>query len=190
MNGSGEFKKKLTLGSNSCLHLEKYCLIQKDSNQYFVRIRSIGNYLNEKYKKEAITNSVSEQRAQVTIRRGGIEDQLRELILSNLKMKYGKKAHDKLIEIIKNSTTDQKQLAKLQSLDLRDSMRELYFSQLKLLIKKDWPSYQTIFSDKVKFEQMSDIINQYRIDPHAKSLDEEEEAILRFAFRYFESCLS
>ena len=105
-------------------------------------------------------------------------------------MKYGKKAHDKLIEIIKNSTTDQKQLAKLQSLDLRDSMRELYFSQLKLLIKKDWPSYQTIFSDKVKFEQMSDIINQYRIDAHAKSLDEEEEAILRFAFRYFESCLS
>lgn len=190
LNGSNEFKKKLTLGSNSCLHLEKYCLIQKDSNQYFVRIRSIGNYLNEKYKNEAITNSVSDQRAQVTIRRGNIEDQLRELILNNLKIKYGKKAHDRLIEIIKNSTKDQNQLAKLQSLDLRNSMRELYFSQLKILISKDWSSYQTIFSDKFKFEHMSEIINQYRIDAHAKSLDEEEEAILRYAFKYFESCLS
>ena len=37
---------------------------------------------------------------------------------------------------------------------------------------------------------MSEIINQYRIDAHAKSLDEEEEAILRYAFKYFESCLS
>lgn len=81
-------------------------------------------------------------------------------------------------------------MAKLQSLDLRNSMRELYFSQLKILISKDWSSYQTIFSDKFKFEHMSEIINQYRIDAHAKSLDEEEEAILRYAFKYFESCLS
>lgn len=94
-----------------------------------------------------------------------------------------------MIDIVKNATTDKTQEAKLQSKDFKDAMQELYFSQLKVLMIKDWNTYQVLFSDRVKFEQFFDIINTHRADAHAKALDEEDEALLNYAFKYFEKAL-
>ena len=58
-----------------------------------------------------------------------------------------------------------------------------------LLIHKDWKDYASLFVDKAKFQNFFDLINQYRADAHAKELDEEEEAMLNIAFRYFEKAL-
>ena len=94
-----------------------------------------------------------------------------------------------MIEIAKKATADTTQEAKLRSKDFKGAMQELYFSQLKVLMLKDWSSYQALFSDKVKFEQFFDIINSHRADAHAKALDEEDEALLNYAFKYFEKAL-
>ena len=123
------------------------------------------------------------------MRRGKIEEKLRGLIQTNLTLKFGKKAKERMIDIVKNATTDKTQEAKLQSKDFKDAMQELYFSQLKVLMIKDWNTYQVLFSDRVKFEQFFDILNTHRADAHAKALDEEDEALLNYAFKYFERAL-
>ena len=189
LDGSYLFKKNLKFGDGSISHLLGYCLIKKDSDDYFIRIRSIADYLKSKHKYEALLNDDSEKRARITVRRGKIEEKLRDLIRMQFTLKFGRKAKEKIIEIVRNTTTDKSQEARLQSKDLKDAMQELYFSQLKTLMLKDWNNYHNIFSDKVKFEQFFDIINSYRADAHAKAIDEEDEALLNYAFKFFERAL-
>lgn len=189
LDGSDAFKKSLPFGDSSIAHLLGYCLITRDRNDYYVRIKTVATYLNEKHKYEKSLDDTSKKRARITVRRGKIEEKLRGLIQTNLTLKFGKKAKERMIDIVKNATTDKTQEAKLQSKDFKDAMQELYFSQLKVLMIKDWNTYQVLFSDRVKFEQFFDIINTHRADAHAKALDEEDEALLNYAFKYFEKAL-
>lgn len=189
LDGSDAFKKSLPFGDSSIAHLLGYCLITRDHNDYYVRIKTVAAYLNEKHKYEKSLDNTSEIRARITVRRGKIEEKLRGLIQANLTLKFGKKAKERMIEIAKKATTDTTQEAKLQSTDFNGAMQELYFSQLKILMIKEWSSYQALFSDKVKFEQFFDIINSHRADAHAKALGEEDEALLNYAFKYFEKAL-
>lgn len=189
LDGSNAFKKHLPFGDSSIAHLLGYCLITKEQDDYFIRIRTIAIYLKEKYKYEKHLDDPSDKRARITVRRGKIENQLRHLIQTNLSLKFGKKAKEHMIATVKGATTDKTQETKLQIKDFKDAMQELYFSQLKTLIIKDWPSYQALFSDRVRFEQFFDIINSYRADAHAKDMDEEDEALLTCAFKYFEKIL-
>lgn len=190
LDGSRAFKKSLSFGDSSIAHLLGYCLIKRDGDDYFIRIRTIETYLNEKHKYEKRLDSPAEKRARIGVRRGHIEEKLRRLIQTNLSLKFGKRAKERMIEIAKKATTDKSQEGRMQGKDLKGAMQELYFSQLKVLMTKDWSSYQTLFPDKVKFEQFFDIINGARVDAHAKELDEEDEALLNYAFRYFERALA
>lgn len=190
LNGHSAFKRNLTFGDSSISHLLGYCLINKVDDDYYIRIRSIGEYLKHKHKYDIIVTDVLEKRAQIARRRGALEDTLRQLIATQMKLKYGKKAREQLLDKLKGTTADKAQECKLQTLDLSNAMKELYFSQLKVLILKDWSSYQAIFNDKVKFEQFFIVINSFRIDAHAKTLDEEDEALLNIAFKFFEKSLA
>ena len=189
LNGSKEFKKNLQFGENTIGHLLGYCLIKKDAEDYYIRIRSIEEYLKEKYKYERILLDDAAKRLRVSERRNAIEVKLRGLITYQINMKYGKKAKEKLIDLLRGSTKDETQAAKLQALDFRNAMQEVYFMQLKHLIEKDWAAYQALFADKVKFQQFFELINRYRTDAHAKDIDEEDEAMLSIAFKYFEKAL-
>lgn len=186
LDGNEYFKKNLRFGDNSVSHLLGYCLIEHVQSNYFIRIKTIATYLKEKHKYEQTLNDTPEKRARISMRRGSIEEKLRSLIQARLVMKYGRKAKDHLIEIAATTTKDKTQQEKLRKKDLKNAMEELYFSQLKILMLKDWSGYQEIFSDRNKFEQFFDIINQYRVDAHSKTIDEEDEALLNMAFRFFE----
>lgn len=78
----------------------------------------------------------------------------------------------------------------MRDVPFNQALKELYFNQLKFIMGKDWKMYQNIFPDKVKFEQFFDVINNNRIDAHAKDIDEEDYAVLQIAFKYFEKALS
>ncbi len=189
LDGSAAFSKKLVRGEGTISHLLGYCLIKKDDNDYFIKIKSVRDYIREKYKYDITTSDMSDKRAQITRRRGAIEEKLRNLIRSQMNIKFGKKALDQLITKLNGSTQDKTQTSKLRSSNLQSAMKLLYFYQLKILICKDWVSYQAIFNDKVKFEQFFDIINNFRIDAHAGDIDSEDEAVLNIAFKFFEAAL-
>lgn len=45
------------------------------------------------------------------------------------------------------------------------------------------------FSENDLLSTTATIINTHRADAHAKALDEEDEALLNYAFKYFEKAL-
>ena len=69
------------------------------------------------------------------------------------------------------------------------AIKELYLPQLGVIISKDWDKYEKIFIDKTKFNMYLGIINDFRIDAHAKDLNEENQALLNYAFKFFEDAL-
>ena len=191
LNGGYEFRKELPYGDNSVSHLIGYCLIKREKTDYYFRIKSVENYIKNTYKYEKSLSSVSDKWAQISVRRNEIEISLRNMIMQQLRTKYGKKAKDKLAEIVESiAKDDKKQISRVKSAaTLEKAMEELYFLQLKVIIRKDWKTYETVFSDASKFEFYMDRINEYRADAHAKDIDDEELSMLRFSFKFFEEIL-
>lgn len=189
LDGSSAFKKRLNFGESAATHLLGYCLIKKDNDDYFVRIQSISKYIKEKYRYDKSLTNWEDKRTRINIRRNDIEIKLRQIISTQFQLKFGKKSKENLISQLKGTTKDTTQEQKLLSNDFKSSMEEIYFSQLKILVIKNWSAYESLFTDRIKFEQFFDIINSFRVDAHAKELEEEDEAILGIAFKYFESAL-
>lgn len=191
LDGSDKFKRKLPYGDSSISHLLGYCLVRCVNDDYYIRIKSIGDYLIHQNPYDITLTDDVERREQIVRRRSIIENAMRSLIASQLRIKYGKKAREQLIQKINGTTTDKTQEPKIkEAADLAHAMQELYFSQLKELILKDWKDYNTIFVDRVKFEQFFETINKFRkVDAHSSSISDEDNAILHIAFKYFEDKL-
>ena len=191
LDGSDKFKRKLPYGDSSISHLLGYCLVRCVNDDYYIRIKSIGDYLIHQNPYDITLTDDVERREQIVRRRSIIENAMRSLIASQLRIKYGKKAREQLIQKINGTTTDKTQEPKIKEApDLAHAMQELYFSQLKELILKDWKDYNTIFVDRVKFEQFFETINRFRkVDAHSSSISDEDNAILHIAFKYFEDKL-
>nr|QNO42492.1 hypothetical protein ILFDIHEO_00002 [Methanosarcinales archaeon ANME-2c ERB4] len=68
---------------------------------------------------------------------------------------------------------------------------ELYFNELTTILVKNWDFFQNWLNrdlDDVKI--WLNTINEFRIDAHAKDIDEEELAFLRICFKKLEKSLS
>lgn len=190
LDGRSSFNKEIAIGETAISHLVGYCLIHKDNDEYFIRIKSIEDYLKNKYKYEITLNTPNDKRNRLNKRRDDLESKLRKIIFYNLNSKFGSKAKERLIQYITGTTTDKTQSKKIQDARFKDSMEELYFSQLKVIMLKDWKDYQNIFNDRIKFEQFFDLINSSRgAGDHNKAIDEEDEVIYSVAFKYFEKAL-
>ncbi len=106
--------------------------------------------------------------------------------------KYGKKAREKLIEIVDKTTPDKTQKTKMiNASSLSLAIEELYLSQLKNIMNKDWKSYANIFPDKGKYEAYMELLNRSRsVGAHTKTVSTEDELMYNIAFEFFENALS
>ena len=191
LDGRNAFKKEIALGEKGIQHLVGYCLIEKADGEYFIRIKSIEDYLKSKFIYDSTLNEQKDKRARINIRRDDIEEKLRTIILFSLQSKYGKKAKEQLLSIVDKTTNDASQRARMiNAPSLKATMEELYFSQIKVIMEKDWKSFAMIFPDKSKFEAYMDILNRSRaVGAHNKSVTEDEEVMYGIAFDYFEKAL-
>lgn len=189
LDGSDKFKSELQFADCSIDHLLGYCLIKKEKDDYYIRIKAIEKHLQQKYKFDKTYSDISEIYSMVATRRCAIENKLRSLIGMQYALHYGKSAKRTLMDAIEKTTKDDTQKAKLECADLKGAMQELYFLQLKILIEKDWAWYERLFSDKTKFGYFSDVINKNRVDAHAKKPSDEDLFLLNLAFKYFEEAL-
>lgn len=190
LNGSNSFKRELRRGDHSVAHLIGYHLIKKEENDYYFQIKAVESYIRDIYRYDRVLQSIEEKWAQVSVRRNTIEEKLRNQILVQLQSGFGKKAKDRLIELASKSSKDENQIRRMKAKGtLEESICELYFLQLGVIIGKDWDKYEKIFSDKRKFDMYLGIINDFRIDAHAKNIDEEDQALLNYAFKFFEDAL-
>ncbi|MCH5204154.1 MAG: ATP-binding protein [Oscillospiraceae bacterium] len=191
LDGSDAFKGRLVYGDSSISHLLGYCLVKKDANDYYINIKSIGNYLVQKHRYDKSLNNDDDRSSMISERRRKIENKLRELIAVNIQMKYGKRSRETLLKKLKGSTLDQtRETTIINAPDLTTAMEALYFWQLKILIEKDWADYQSMFGDKNKFVIFFDTINNFRkVDSHSNRISEEDYAIMKTALRFFEERL-
>lgn len=190
LDGSDAFKRELRRGDHSVAHLIGYHLIKKEENNYYFQIKAVESYIRDVYRYDRVLQSVDEKWAQVSVRRNTIEEKLRNLIQVQLRSGFGKKSKERLIELAAKSSKDENQIKRMNSKGtLEEAIKELYLLQLGTIISKDWDKYEKIFNDKTKFNMYLGIINDFRIDAHAKDLDEENQAMLNYAFKFFEEAL-
>jgi hypothetical protein len=191
LDGRNAFKKEISLGEKGIQHLVGYCLIEKSEGEYFIRIKSIEDYIRSKYVYETTLDEQRDKRARINIRRDDIESKLREIIKFALQSKYGKKAKENLISMAEKTTTDKTQKTKmLNAANLQGAISELYLSQLKDIMDKEWKSFNAIFPDKSKYEAYMDILNRSRtVGAHTKPVSDEDEVLYGIAFDYFEKAL-
>lgn len=191
LDGRSAFKKELALGETGIQHLVGYCIIEKVDGEFFIRIKSIEEYIKSKFIYDATLNEQKDKRARINLRRDDIEEKLRNIILFSLQAKYGKKAKEQLISIVDKTTTDSTQKTKmLNAPSLKGAIEELYLSQIKIIMDKDWKSYAMIFPDKSKFEAYMDILNRSRaVGAHSKSVSQDDEVMFGVAFDFFEKLL-
>ena len=190
LNGSDAFKRKLKRGDHSATHLIGYHLIVNEDNQFYFQIKAVESYIQDVYQYDRVLKTQEEKWSTVSIRRNRIEAKLRNLLKTQLQLGFGRKAKDRLLELVVSISKDEGQQKRMRAKGtLEEAMEELYLLQLGQLIQKEWQKYEPIFSDKRKFEMYLGVINEFRIDAHAKDLDEENLAILNYAFKFFEEPL-
>lgn len=190
LDGNKEFKKELYRGNHAATHLIGYHLIKNEENNYYFQIKAVESYIRDTYRYEHMPQSTSERWAQVSVRRNTIEDKMRNLIVAQLRTGFGKKAKERLVELASKSSEDENQIRRMTTKStVEEAIRELYLLQLGAIINKNWDKYEKLFCDKTKFNMYLEIINKYRIDAHAKDLDEEEQVLLNYAFKFFEESL-
>ena len=190
LDGNKEFKKELYRGNHAATHLIGYHLIKKEENNYYFQIKAVESYIRDTYRYEHMPQSTSERWAQVSVRRNTIEDKMRNLIVAQLRTGFGKKAKERLVELASKSSEDENQIRRMTTKStVEEAIRELYLLQLGAIINKNWDKYEKLFCDKTKFNMYLEIINKHRIDAHAKDLDEEEQVLLNYAFKFFEESL-
>lgn len=192
LDGRNAFKKEIALGEKGIQHLKGYCLIEKVEGEYFIRIKSIEDYIKSKFIYDSTLDAQRDKRARINLRRDDIESKLRDLIKFALQSKYGKKAKEKLMEMAEKTTKDSTQKTKmLNATSLSDAIAELYFSQIKDIMTNEWKYFERMFPDKSKFEVFMDILNRSRtVGAHARPVSNEDEVMYNVAFDFFENILS
>ena len=132
------------------------------------------------------TDTIEEIRAEISRKRNRIEIWIRDLIRAGLRFKHGKKCMSVLLSSL--PTDREKTLCRF---GYESVFNELYFNELTTILVKNWDFFQNWLNrdlDDVKI--WLNTINEFRIDAHAKDIDEEELAFLRICFKKLEKSLS
>ncbi|WP_209367132.1 hypothetical protein [Sediminibacillus dalangtanensis] len=170
---------------NTVDHLMGYGILKKHKDTYFITIKALELFLKDN-SEQYLTDTIEQKRSAVSFRRNRLEETLRDLIKTILYANFGKSdARSKLLEVKK--TTDR---PKYDGIDIGDFMENsLYFSELKILVDKNWRLFEKIFQDKRKFNTYMEIVNDYRIDAHAKGISEDEYTMFHVAIKWIEEKL-
>ncbi len=75
--------------------------------------------------------------------------------------------------------------------DLLSNNTQLFFIDLRNILNKNWDKFSNVLHDfeKVKFLMILDDLNKYRVDAHAKDIDETDFKQIRIYFDKLESLL-
>lgn len=186
VEGNEAFKKRIFSYDNEILHLIGYGVLKENNENYFITINAITEYIKKSYKDKRKPDNKEAVWEKISIKRNSIESKLRNLIVINLTVNFGKKnLKEKILEVIEENKKEE-----VRGKDVKDIVNNtLFLLDLKKLIIKNWKLFERVFNDKFKFENFLDIINKYRVDAHAKVISEDDYGLLMIAFRWFDENL-
>ncbi|MFD0861813.1 hypothetical protein ACFQ1M_06310 [Sungkyunkwania multivorans] len=161
-------------------HLIGYNLLEKDNDNYFIKIDIIRDYIKNKTQKVPADISTSDKWKKITEKRGLGEQKLRELIKLNLKLQFGNvKGRIEFLKIIDSSSRRFERLSALNLDEILDGKNEIYLDDLKKFVLQKWNIFEKVFIDKQLFDIYLTLINRHRVDAHAKEINNDDfQAVL------------
>jgi hypothetical protein len=168
-------------------HLEGYGLISKSYGQYHFRMNVVRESVRGKHARLAIPGPIEQRWAVISERRNAFELRLRELTRMLLKTTFG--SPDAKTKII-SAMVKPSQRSTSEGIAYDDIFKgELYFLDLKRAVENEWQVFQRVFKgDRARFSLFMDTVNKFRIDAHAKSISEEDCALVLAHLRWLEVC--
>jgi len=172
-------------------HLLGYGLVVNVNNKPQLSLLILSSHLRKAKKEFAEMSSSSEEDiediyAEISRKRNKLELILRDFIKTGLRMKYGKKCSDALLR----SLPDQRRVL-LSTFGYDNIFQNLYFNELIMILSKNWDAFQNWFNRDLKdVELWLKTINEFRVDAHARSINEVDLVFLRVCFRRIEESFS
>ena len=176
-------------------HLIGYGLVSTSPElpgRYFFRIKVVCSAILEKENKKALPNSDEARWKIISEDRNKFERKLREVTRFLLKANLGEaKAKEEAINAMKKPAQKAKATGiKYDDIFGEKMKNELYLLDLKRVIESNWVVFSKIFKgDQVKFLQFMDIVNNNRVEAHAKTISEHDFTLVKSSLDWLWNCL-
>ena len=184
------FKEFAQLSPLYTNHLLGYGILQEVDGRFSFKTESIRMFIEacEQYKK--LNLSDKEKWAEVSERRNSIEKELRRLCRMQLMAQIGETAaRNSVISLFGEPRASR--VGGLAFGDLFNGTKSgIFFTDLIKVISKEWECFKNIFGrNKEECLQHLKVINDMRIDAHAKTITEAEFQVFRLSAEKVESSL-
>ena len=181
-------------------HLLSYGIISKNeaNDGYSFRIEAIRDYLMKKNKYKKLHMSKEEKLAEISERRNKVEVELRTMIRTQLKARYGEPQATSIIKskLISSDSSNRDRIRRLTNPQYKD-----YFDPDKVniffhtLIDVMIGCYEDCFRNLIgvdvdTFKNRVELLNKYgRVDAHAKDIDENDFQRFRLDMEWLEGII-
>lgn len=172
-------------------HLLGYGILEENEGNFSFRIESIQDHLRTKEKFKSTEMSQEKMRAEVSERRNDLEQKLRRIFRMQLKSHLGEMdARSSVLELMGDPRN--KRNAGLSYIDLFDANKSgMLFSDLSKIIRKHWDCFKHILGpDKEDILAKMELVNNLRVDAHAKKTTQDEFQMFRLCMKKLETFVS
>jgi len=182
---AGFLKNSDNGSSHTIEHLLGYNIIDKYDTKFYIKIKSITDFIKVHSEITKKVYAVPDKRGEVSAQRNQIEERLRQMVKLILKANYGVTARDEFLKIVPSNGSRKEKLAALNIDEVFSGEHELYFEDLRLHVSKNWDDYKHVFNDKELCDLYLRIININRkADAHAGKIDEISYEAVLFALNW------
>jgi hypothetical protein len=178
--GNTQFQQEIN-SKNEINHLLGYGIVVKYKNSYNITINAVSKYAQKVFIDNSIPDNLDEKWASISKRRNKIEINIREIIKNALQSNLGKASTKNILLGVKNSSIRDTIKTNTVSKILEDYF---YFPDYIVVISKNWKYFENIFADKSDFIMCMKTINEYRVDAHAKQIDDATYFRLDYALKW------
>lgn len=188
LNDITTFNEFASISPTYTNHLLGYGIIDENNGSYHFKIESIKHYLSEKKKYKRIELTQQDKQREISERRNNLEPKLRIITRRIMFSKYGENEAKRIVLQIMGTEREQKYYSSSLK-DIFDANKSLiFFEDIRKIISKEWSIFENIFGkDKNEFNTYMNNINKYRVDTHAKTIDDDEMSLFRVSISKLEN---
>jgi hypothetical protein len=171
-------------------HLLGYGILERQGDEYVFRVDALKEFISQEARYQRLNLTNAERLAEVSERRNRLEPVLRSLCRHTLLLFYGAADAKTKIVTILGKPRDVKAAGLDYAAVFSPDKLEIYFVDLRKIISKHWECFKNALGpDQAKTLQYLQLINEFRVDAHAKQIADDEFQMLRLAFAYFDEKL-
>jgi hypothetical protein len=170
-------------------HLKGYGLITAGAKAHYFSIGIVANYFSRR-ERPAELMTQSARKAEISKRRNDLEISIRKYIFQIGTFAFSKKdRRERLLSKLTQNRRDQVQLIELDEMFMGGES-PLFFNELASIILGHWPTFEnSIEVQKGEFEYHMSVVNGFRVDAHAKDINDGDFQKIRVSLSALEQAI-